>query len=132
MMELTLWIPWSRQMTSRDGSPVAAGFTSPTATLRFARAWAVSFTKMALDMNRGFWPRLLVPAPDPLGDGARSIIAKANAVDKTNRHTAIDKDTVLLRDLYFIFSFVSSGVEYDFARFTGNNQKCFLFESIKK
>src|SRR5437016_5869722 len=114
-MELKRWTAWSRQMTSSDGSPVAAGFTSPPAALRFARACALSFTRTALDMNRGFWPGLLVPAPDPLGDGGRSIIAKAHAVDKRNQHTAIDKDTVLLRDLVFIFSSISSGLEYDFA-----------------
>ena len=55
-----------------------------------------------------------MPASDPPGDGPRSI-AQAHAVDKTNQDTAIDKDTVLLRDLAFIFSSVSSELEYDFA-----------------
>src|SRR6266700_3143864 len=90
-------------MTSRDGSPVAAGFTSPPAILRLARACAVSFTRTVLDMNLGFWPGLLVAAPDPPGDGPRSVIANAD--------TAIDKDTVLLRDLAFIFSSIGSGMD---------------------
>src|SRR6266699_5021823 len=98
-------------MTSRDGSPVAAGFTSPPATLRFARACAVNFTRTGLDMNLGFWPGLLVAAPDPPGDGPRSMIAKADTVDRTNADTAIDKDTVLLRDLFFIFSSIGSGMD---------------------
>src|SRR2546422_9790175 len=97
-------------MTSRDRSPVAAGFTSPLAALRFVRAWAVSFTRTALDMNLGFWPGLLVPASGPPGNIPRSVIAKADAVDKTIQDTAIDKDTVLLRDLFFIFSSIGSGM----------------------
>src|SRR6266571_3036208 len=104
-------MPWSRQMTSRDGNPVAAGSTSPPATLRFNRACAVSFTRTVLDMNFGFWPGLLVAAPDPPGDGPRSMIAKADTVDRTNADTAIDKDTVLLRDLFFIFSSIGSGMD---------------------
>src|SRR6266700_3021864 len=111
MMELNRWTPWSRQMMSRDGNPVAAGFTSPPATLRFARACAVNFTRAVLDMNLGFWPGLLVAAPDPPGDGPRSVIAKADADDRTNADTAIDKDTVFLRDLFFIFSSIGSGMD---------------------
>src|SRR6266571_5250044 len=103
-------MPWSRQMTSRDGNPVAAGSTSPPATLRCNRACAVNFTRTVLDMNFGFWPGLLVAAPDPPGDGPRSVIAKADADDRTNADTAIDKDTVLLRDLFFIFSSIGSGM----------------------
>ena len=61
-------------------------------------------------MNLGFWPGLLVPAPEPPDDGPMSIIAKADAVDRTSEDTAIDKDTVLLRDFLFIFSSISSGV----------------------
>src|SRR6266567_4741173 len=102
-------------MTSRDGNPVAAGFTSPPAILRLARACAVSFTRTVLDMNLGFWPGLLVAAPDPPGDGPRSVIAKADTVDRTNADTAIDKDTVLLRDLAFIFSSIGSGMDNEFA-----------------
>src|SRR5260370_29646519 len=103
MRERTRWTPWQREMPPSDGNPVAAGFTSPPATRRFTRACAVSFTRTALDMNLGFWPGLLVPAPDPPGDGPRSIMAKAHAVDRTNADTAIDKDTVLFTDLIFIF-----------------------------
>ena len=49
----------SRLMTSRDGSPVPAGFTSSPVTLRFARAWAVNFTSMVFDIKLGF-SRLLI------------------------------------------------------------------------
>src|SRR5437773_1603336 len=91
-------------MRSRDGSPVAAGFTSPPARLRLARACAVSFTSAVLDMN--FWPELLVPVPGPPGDVPRSVIAKAHAVDRKNQDTATNEGTVFLKDLSFILSSV--------------------------
>ena len=106
MMERKLLTPWSRQMTSRGGCPVAAGFTFSPVTLRFARACAVSFTSMVFDKKRGACPWLLAPigaGPDPPGDVPRSVIAKACSADKRSKDTAIT-NTTLLRYLVFIFS----------------------------
>ena len=106
--------PLNAMVTANDvkrRQPCCCGIHFPAGDLRFARACAVNFTRTVLDMNLGFWPGLLVAAPDPPGDGPRSMIAKADTVDRTNADTAIDKDTVLLRDLAFIFSPIGSGMD---------------------
>src|SRR5437667_6914692 len=105
MMERKLRTPWSRQMASRDGSPVAAGFTYSPSTLRFARACGVSFTNMVFDMKLGVCPWLLAPigaGPDPPGNVPRSVIARAYSADKRSKDTAIT-NTTFLTYLVFIF-----------------------------
>src|SRR5213592_3628416 len=105
MMEWKPLTPWSRQMTSSDGRPVAAGFTSSPVTLRFARACGVNFTSMVFDTKRGVCPWLFVPigaGPDPPGDVPRSVIAKAYSADKRSKDTAIT-NTTFLTYLVFIF-----------------------------
>jgi hypothetical protein len=79
--------PWSRQMTSRPGSPVALGSTSSPLTFRFAWACGVSFTRIVFDMKRG-----LCAASDPPGD-RRSVIARTNAVEKRIKPMATNGDT---------------------------------------
>src|SRR6266699_6455740 len=88
MMERKLETPWSRPMTSRDGTPVATGFTFSPVTLRFARACGVSFTSMVFDKKRRVCPR--------------SVIARAYSADKRSKDTAIT-NTTFLTYLVFIF-----------------------------
>src|SRR6266540_225180 len=109
-MDRKLLMPWSRQMTSRDGCPVAAGSTSSPVTLRLARACGVSFTRMVFDTKRGFCPWLLTgltSAPGPPGNVPRSVMATAYGVDKQNKDTAINENALFGRDLFFILSSIA-------------------------
>src|SRR5438876_8437248 len=85
-------------MTSRDGTPVATGFTFSPVNLRFARAFGVSFTSMVFDKKRRVCPWLLFPP----GNVPRSVIARACSADKRSKDTDIT-NTTFLTYLVFIF-----------------------------
>jgi hypothetical protein len=94
----------SRQMASRDGIPVAAGFTFPPLALRLARACGVSFTSMAFDMKLGFCPGSVMPIGSAMDPGCvvNFDIARAYTVDRKNKETAAARNTTVLKDLSFI------------------------------
>jgi len=93
-------------MRSRDGCPVAAGFTSSPVTLRLARACGVSFTRMAFETKRGFGSWLstaLAPVLDPRGDVPRSVMATAYGADRKNKNSVMNESALHGSDLFFIF-----------------------------